>query len=168
MFMFHRLCFMCIAVILFSCNQKNKELHINRYSISIDSVLFASYADTVIADLVVKSTDKDDWWTEKCMSQLRRKAFIDTIFNEIYNERLIAYDYYTNKPLSIKEVKKIEKLPDYNRDIIGKFQFYEGWYYSNQQHAFIKKVYAIIFGYETYTDKGEVKGYKPLFKVVFE
>jgi len=139
---------------------------INTTNIKLDSLEFTSFADTIICDMVVKNPDPEDMWTEKWLKQLKRKEFIDIIFNEIYKCRLVAYDYYTNKILQPSDVKKIEKQSDFNRNIIGKFQFNETWYYDNKNHSFIKKVNSIIFGYETYDDKGYVKGYKPLFKIV--
>lgn len=150
------------------CKSKPDIYTINRYSISIDSLQYYSVADTIVADMVVKNPDKEDTWMEKCLQQLQRKDFIDTIFQQLYSHRLIAYDYYTGKPMSINELRNLEKRNDYSREIVGKFQFYEGWYYDPQHKTFIKKVYYIIFGYETYDDKGYVKGYKPMFKIVFE
>lgn len=153
---------------LFSCQHQPENIVVKRHLVSLDSITMSCIADTFIADLVVRNPDTADWWTQKCVQQLKRRAFIDTIFQQLYAHQLIAYDYYTGKPLSVTQIKEIEKRSDYNRDIVGKFQFYESWYYDSRYKVFLKKVYAIIFGYETYDDQGMVKGYKPMFKVVFE
>jgi hypothetical protein len=117
--------------------------------------------------MVVKNPDKEDTWTEKCLSQLKRKALTDSIFDDIYKGKLLAFEYNTHRPLSINAVKKLEETTGYSRDIIGKFQFSEAWFYDKQHHSFIKKVQSIVFGFETYDQSGFVKGYKPLFKIDF-
>jgi hypothetical protein len=150
----------------YSCKETPSKIEITNTEISIDSLKLATYADTIVCDMVVKNPDKEDVWTEECLKKLKRQSLIDTIFNEVYNGKLLAYDYETAKPLSIKEVKRIEETSGYSREIIGKFQFREAWFYDNKNHTLIKKVQSIIFGYETYDDKGFVKGYKPLFKVI--
>ncbi len=155
-----------LGIISQSCKQSlnNKVSHT---SVNIDSIKFKTYADTIVCDMVVKNPDKDDAWMEQCLSRFQRKAFLDSIFSDIYAGNLIALDYLSHKPLSISEVKKMEEMPGFSRNIIGKFQFREAWYYDNIKHAMIKKVYSITFGYENYDDTGFVKGYKPLFRVDF-
>lgn len=147
------------------CKNSQSNVEITKTEVSIDSLALKSYADTIVCDMVVKNPDKEDLWTEECLKQLKRQPLIDTIFNEIYLGKLQAFDYNTGCPLNIKEVKRLEETSGYSRGIVGKFQFKEVWYYDNKNHTFIKKVHSIIFGYETYDDKGFVKGYKPLFKV---
>ncbi|MCX7986535.1 MAG: hypothetical protein N2662_06320 [Bacteroidales bacterium] len=159
---------MFITLGFFACQQKPENISIVRNQVMLDTLSFVAIADTIIADMVVKNPDTADWWTEKCLRRLKRESFVDTIFQQLYRKQLVAYDYYTNKPLSTSQIKEIERREDFNRNIVGKFQFYEGWYYDVQNKVFIKKVYAIIFGYETYDDKGMVKGYKPMFKVLFQ
>ncbi len=153
-------------IIVVSCKHP-LPANIARTSVSFDSLHLKTYADTIICDMVVKNPDKDDAWIAKCLGHLQRKALIDSIFDDLYNGKLLAYDYATNKALSVEDVKKAEQLKGYSRNIIGKFQFREAWFYDKQKHIFIKKVYSIIFGYEAYDDKGFVKGYRPLFKVEF-
>jgi hypothetical protein len=150
-----------------SCKQKSSNPQFKKTIISIDSLKLRSYADTVVCDMVVKNPDKEDTWTAECLNQLKRKALIDSIFDDVYKGKLIAYDFTSHGPLSIKELKKIEESVGYSRDIIGKFQFREAWFYDKSNHSFIKKVHSIIFGYETYDLSGFVKGYKPLFKIDF-
>lgn len=160
--------YLLLLAIVLSCKHQPQNVVITRNSVSMDSVYMTCIADTFIADLVVRNPDTADWWTAKCVKYLKRQAFIDTLFQQLYAQQLVAYDYYSGKPLSILQIKEIERRDDYNRDIVGKFQFYEGWFYDARHRVFIKKVYSIIFGYETYDDSGMVKGYKPMFRVVFE
>lgn len=156
------------VLLTYSCKDKCLKIEIKQFPVQIDTIGFITIADTLIDDMVVKNPDTTNWWTEKCLQRLQRKTFVDTIFAKLYRKEIIAYDYYTQQPLTINQIKKFEKQDDFNRNIVGKFQFYESWHYNSENHIFIKKVHAIIFGYETYTDKGEVKGYKPMFKIYFE
>jgi hypothetical protein len=150
---------------LFSCT-KNKVV-VNHTEVSLDSLRYVTYADTIVCDMVVKSPDKEDKILNEWLSRLNRVPLIDTIFMDVYNGKLIATDYETHKVLSIDEVKKIEQSIGNNRDRIGKFQFKESWHYDKENHSFIKKVQSIIFGYEIYDDSGFATGYKPLFRVQF-
>jgi len=154
-----------LIFVITSCKHESHSISIEKTIIALDSLKLKSYSDTIVCDMVVKNPDKDDAWIEECLHRFQRKALIDTIFEDIYKGRLVAYDFITHKILSIKEVKKLEGISGYSRDIIGKFQFREAWYYDRAAHSFIKKVHSIIFGYETYDESGFVKGYKPLFKV---
>jgi hypothetical protein len=155
------------AITACSCKQEPARIQVNKTEVIVDSLKLKSYADTIVCDMVVKNPDKEDMWMEECLHLFNRNALIDSIFEDVYSGRLSAFDYNTNKLLTKKEVKKLEELPGYSRDIVGKFQFREAWFYDKQQHSFIKKVHSIIFGYEIYDDSGFVKGYKPLFKVAF-
>ena len=150
-----------------SCRQKSSNFQYEKTIITFDSLKLRSYADTIVCDMIVKNPDKEDTWTEECLSRLKRKALTDSIFDDVYKGKLLAFDFNTHKLLSIKEVKKLEETAGYSRDIIGKFQFREAWFYNKQHHTFIKKVHSIIFGFETYDQSCFVKGYKPLFKIDF-
>jgi hypothetical protein len=150
-----------------SCKNGNKPYAKQNVTIQFDSLQLETLADTIIYDVVVKNTDKSDLWTEECLKKFDKKAFVNTLFEDIYNKKVIAYDFYSSKPLTPADVKKLEKLDGYSRDIIGKFQFNESWQYDKQNMVMVKKVHSIIFGYEAYTSDSLIKGYKPLFKVHF-
>ena len=158
--------FMLVCTVCFSCKQQNP--NITKVFITLDSLKFKTYADTIVCDMVVKrNPNNEDILSKNWLTQLRREALTDSIFDDVYKGKLLAYDYETQKQLSVDEVKKIESKQKYSRGIVGKYQFQEAWYYDKQNHTFIKKVHSIIFGYEIYDETGFVKGYKPLFKVKF-
>ncbi len=163
----YQLLFCSFFLLVLSCKNEPSKTNVNRTTVAFDSLKLKCYADTIICDMVVKSPDKEDKWMEECLGRLKRNELISSIFEDIYNSKLIAYDFATHKELTINEVKKIETTPGYNKNIISKFQFREAWFYDKQHHTFIKKVYSIIFGYEVYDDNKNVRGYKPLFKVEF-
>jgi hypothetical protein len=55
-------------------------------------------ADSVIYDVVVKNPNIDDHWTEECLRHLDRLGLVDMVFEAIYREELIPYDYISNRP----------------------------------------------------------------------
>ena len=150
-----------------SCNKQPASTNISKTVVALDSLKFKCYADTIVCDMVVRNADKEDKWKEECLGRLQRVALIDSIFEDIYNGKLIAYDFRTNQKLTIDEAKKLEKASGYTRDDIGKFLFREAWYYDRIHHSFIKKVHSIVFGYEIYDENISVWKYRPLFKVEF-
>ena len=157
-----------LSIAIFSCKHKSTEKQIIKNNVKFESLEMRSYVDTIVCDMVVKrNPNNEDILSKNWLTQLRREALTDSIFDDVYKGKLLAYDYETQKQLSVDEVKKIESKQKYSRGIVGKYQFQEAWYYDKQNHTFIKKVHSIIFGYEIYDETGFVKGYKPLFKVKF-
>ena len=156
-----------ILVFVTACNHEPVKVEIVKTAIHFDSLKLNGIADTIVCDMVVKNPDAEDVWMDSCLIDFKRNDFVESVFSDIYQGKLMAIDYYSSKPLTVKEVKKLEEISGYERNIIGKFQFREAWYYDKMNHTFIKKVHSIIFGYENYDDRGFVKGYKPLFKVDF-
>jgi hypothetical protein len=98
---------------------------------------------------------------------VNHSALIDSLFDLVYNKKLIAYDVFENKALSVSEVKSIEKQSDYSRDRIGKIQFAEKWYFNSSSQELQKHLLSIALGYETYDENGGVRAYKPVFKLFF-
>ena len=87
------------------------------------------------------------------------------LFENIYNQKVIVYDHYTEKPLTPDDVRKIEK--EYDADIarIGKLQFLEDWYFNPVTSKIIKKIKSVTFAYSIQRDSGLPPGYKALFKL---
>lgn len=124
-------------------------------------------ADTIIYDVIVKNPSPDDWWTEECLRNLDKRKLVDMIFDNIYSGKLKAYDHTTNELLKPNEIKKIENSENFNRDNIGKLQFMESWNMNTEGTSILKKVDAVTLGYEYYDNDGNLFGYRPLFKVIF-
>ena len=151
-------------ILFASCEQSQKE--IKNIDLSIDES-YIEIADTIINDVVIKNSDNDEW-TEYCLRNLDKKTLVNEIFNLIYSEELIPYDFFQNTQLSIDDIKALEKDPEFSRDKISKVQFEEAWYFDTENQKMLKKVHSIMLAYEIYDFNGEVKGYKPAFKVYFK
>lgn len=122
-------------------------------------------ADTIIYDVIIKNLNKEDLWTEECLQQLKRNTFLDSLFTAIYNEQILVFDFFTKEKLTPRDIKKMETAEGYSRDAIGKIQFTEVWYFDSSKALLEKKVVAMVLGLEQFTSTGELKGYKPLFRV---
>lgn len=129
---------------------------------------YTTIADTIIYDVVIKNPDINDKWTEQCLSKLEKDILVDRIFESIYNKDLIPYDFFEGKELSINEIKELEKKEEFSREQIAKVQFEEIWYFDENNLKMTKEVYSIMLAYEIYNSFGEIKGYKPAFKVYFK
>jgi len=151
------------AFLLAGCN-RNKE----NPGLLEKTKVFASgflLADTIIYDVIIKSTDPYDPWMNQSLGKLKHKNLIDSIFDMVYAKELIAYDYFTNKEMSLKDIRDIENEEDFNRQTIGKIQFAEAWYFNRDEGRFIKEIISVTLGHEIYEDSGELRGYRPIFKV---
>ncbi len=122
-------------------------------------------ADTIVYDVIIKNLNKEDFWTEECLRQLKRSSFMDSLFDGIYNKQILAYDFFSKKELNPRDIKKIENEDGYSRDAIGKIQFTEVWYFDSEKALLEKRVVSMVLGLEQFTSVGELKGYKPLFRI---
>ena len=125
-------------------------------------------ADSISYGVVVKNRDASDQWQEKWLSSFDRREFVDFIFEGVYSGELQPYDYFSDEPMKIEEVRQLEKNDDFERSHIGKIQFEERWYFDPQSHSMVKEVHSVMFAYEVYKDDGSFRGYSPAFKVKFQ
>ncbi len=147
-----------------SCNfsQKNPQV----VDLNSDAT-FTTISDTIINDVVIKNPDGDEW-TDYCLRNLDKETLVDEIFKAVYDGELTPYEFFHNTPLSIDDIKELEKDPDFSRELIAKVQFEEAWYYDKKNQKMMKKVHSIMLAYEIYNSLGEIRGYKPAFKVYFK
>ncbi len=153
-----------ISVILFSACNLNQEKP--QKVIIGDSSSYLALADTIITDVVILNSS-DDEWTEYTLRNLNNSMLVDKIFKAVYAGDLQPYEFFQNLPLSIKDIEALEEKPEFSRDKIGKIQFEEAWYYDSKNQKMIKKVHSMMLAYEYYNSLGELRGYKPAFKVYF-
>jgi hypothetical protein len=128
---------------------------------------FEVIADTITYDVIINNPNKDDAWTESCLQNLKREDFVNSILDLIKIGKIKAYDYETNQPLQWAQIEKM-KTENNNKMVIGKIQFREVWAFDKTQMRMYKKVHSAIFGYETYSDDGEVRNHKAAFKIYFK
>lgn len=150
-----------LLVFTFGCNLKQKENQAIQFGNEENYIVIA---DTIINDVVVKNPNQDEW-TDICLRNLDKKMLVDEIFKSVYSGKLIPHEFFNNEVLSINDIKALEDDPDFNRDLIAKVQFEEAWYFDPESQKMIKKVHSIMLAYEIYNSLGEIRGYKPAFKV---
>ncbi len=157
--------FLALLVLAFSCQRRweDKETH----TLKTDSIQnqYIGVADSINYGVVVKNRKESDQWQEKWLSSFERKAFVDHIFEAVYQGKLQPYDYFTHEPMTIEQVEKLEAKASFSRERVGKIQFKERWYFDPQQLSMVKEVHQIMLAYEVYRDDGSFRGYKPAFMV---
>lgn len=126
---------------------------------------YVNIADSINYGVVIKNRDESDSWQKQWLQSFERKAFVDLLFEAVYEDRLQPYDYFSGEPMSIKEVRELESKEEFNRSRIGKIQFKERWYFDTQHLQMVKQVSAVMLAYEVSRDDGSFRGYKPAFLV---
>ncbi len=153
-----------IGALTFTGCKQNKT-HEPPLVIRVDSFYGSIIADTIIYDVIIKNPDPDDLWTSECLKKIHHSTLIDSLFHLVYTKQAVAYDLYSNEPLKIKDVKRMENEENFQRNQIGKIQFTERWYFDVSTQQFQKEVISIVLGHELYNDEGFVRGYKPVYKL---
>ncbi|MBN1119273.1 MAG: hypothetical protein JXA77_18835 [Bacteroidales bacterium] len=153
-----------LVMLLWNCNNQTTN-EVKRSFISTDSIIGVKVADTIIYDVIIKNNNPEDSWSSECLKYLKHDALIDSIFDAVYSGKFKAYDHFTGSLLSIKSIKEMETQDGFSRNAIGKIQFSEIWYFSSEYTVLNKKVISMVLGLEQYNNLGELKGYKPVFKV---
>jgi hypothetical protein len=122
-------------------------------------------ADTIIYQVIISNPNPDDAWTTECLRGLKRKVFIDSIFNMVYAGKLTAVNRETHEKLTLKQLKEMENAAGFSRENIGMIQFTEAWYLDPSTRAMTKKVLAMDLGYNYISSEGDLIAYKSLFRV---
>ena len=168
----HCLFVFVLVISLFACHRKSKFALDNNFipeDIRGTEATFKANAGQVARqityDIIVKNNNPYDTWTTTCLQGFDRNDFVDEIFQSIYDGKLKAIDYATDKKLSVKKVRALEKEILKIRNRIAKIQFTEDWYLDTTSLTMQKQVHSMVLGYEIYNDSGQVRGYRPAFKI---
>jgi len=139
-------------------------------------------------DVFIKSNDKEkDWWVNNIETTDREK-FLKTILDVAAKGKIKSYDFFMN-PLNKKKFEELlhhtdtvvmQRLTepydnydtifktDFDQQSIIKMRFIEEWSLNTLSFQFHKKVLAICPMIEGIDDKGNVRGYTPLFWIFFD
>lgn len=155
---------------LTTCKQQSREPSVTGSAKAFTDTSLSDYykiAESIRYDVVIENPDTLDEWTETRLKGLEREKLIDEIFKAVYSGKVKAYNYYTDKKMSVKQVKEIEKQAESEGTDVAKVQFLEDWYFDPETFNLYKKVHYIMLAYEILDDKGKVRNYKAGFYVPF-
>lgn len=174
-----------MATMVISCNQKTAD-HDEHKGISQAAGLSDKnlIAKGFRSEALIQIREEDEMWYGK----IDQKKLVDAIFEAVYDGRVTAYDFISDEPLSIEEVKEIESSidtlyienfetgelemkvveADLRRDEITKVFLKEDWYFDEENFRLDKKVLGLAFAKESYDSKGNLRGHEPLFIVYFD
>ncbi len=153
-----------ISGVFYSCNQK--DIEIKKVEIGQEGY-YSVFADTIVNDVLILNPDSNEW-TDYCLRNLKKDVLVEEIFNSVYSGKLVPYEFFQDVPLKITDIQSLENDPEFSRDRIAKVQFEEAWFFDTSNQIMVKKVHSIMLAYEIYNLEGEIKGYKPAFKVYFK
>lgn len=152
----------CFLLVMASCKPTSSETTSTHQFSKPNGI---QVADTIIYSVLIKNNDSLDQWTTHCLSKLDRKKMVDLLFESVYKHDAQAYNYLTEAPMTVAEVKAIEAREDFSRDKVSKLQFWETWHYDASKAAMEKSVLAVLVAYEATNDDGEVLGHKAAFYI---
>jgi|WetSurMetagenome_2_1015567.scaffolds.fasta_scaffold360865_2 hypothetical protein len=171
----------CISLALYSCQNGEKNEKSNGQVIT----------EKIEYPVFIKDPyelDNGEWWKENIETS-KRLEFIKILFDWAYSGDVKAYDYLTNKELTLEEVKQIGNKTDTIRiadinppyeekdttiqnkldfNLIHKIKFMEEWSINIQNHSIDKRIIGVAPSLTIYGDSTEIKGYKPLFWLYFD
>ena len=154
-----------LAIAFISCNNEKESVNkVSEKSINLDGALVLT--DSLIYSIATHPSENKDSSELAGFNLFLQKKLIDYIFKQIYSEKLKAYDFFSEKELSVNEVKEIEKTEGFNRSEVGKVQFNEQWLIDNNG-MLIKRVKSMTLGIEHYSNQGTFLNYNALFTIKF-
>ncbi len=154
--------FFIIALLSYSCSKQSKNTASGPLFDLADMELMA---DSITYTVVVKNRDSLNTWADQRLRGLNHKKLVDDLFDAVYEHKATPYDYYTQHPLSINDIKKLESQEDFSRDRVGQLQFCEGWYLNAETQQMYKQIHSVLIAYEFFSSDGELRGYKAAFYI---
>ena len=153
-----------IPMFCISCRTNDKASTPSAY-FPADSTAVIAVADTIIYDVTIVNENPEDSWAEERLHGLSHRLLVDTLFHMIYAGKVTAYDHTTGEKLTAKQVEKIEQEAGFSRNDIGMIQFKESWYIEPENSKMTKDVISMVLGMGVYSENGEFRGNKALFRV---
>lgn len=121
----------------------------------------------IIYDTNIINPNPEDEWVTEFLSKFKRDELIEIIFDGIYSGRIKPVDYFSNNKLSVEDIRNLEESEEFSRDRIAQIKFDEKWEWDENSMSLKKEVKSLTLAYEVYNNIGELRGYKPAFKIVF-
>lgn len=153
-----------LAITTISCNNNKSE--VSKVKLEVTPEGSTILADSLIYGIETHENENSDISENEAFKSFLQEKLINYLFDQIYSRNLKAYDFFSDKELSIKEVREIEKAEWFSRSKVGKIQFDEQWYIDKDK-ILRKRVKSMTLGVESYSNQGNFIGYKALFKVKF-
>ena len=155
---------------LTACKRQNSEPAVTGKAKTLKETTLLNFqpiAESIRYDVVIKNPDPDDEWTETRLKGLDREKLVDEVYKAIYAGKVKAYDYYTDDPISVKQVKEIEKQAESDGVEVAKVQFLEDWFFDPVTFNLYKKVHFIMLAYDLLDENGKARSYKAAVYVPF-
>lgn len=156
--------FIALLLLLGSCKQEKAIVNADKKDLSDQGTTLV--AKDIIYDVLVQAEIDDPWEHEK-VAGYKGETMINKLFADIYEGRFKVTDYFSGEVLSANGLKKMENMPEFSRDRIGKIQFTEDWYYNDSTMQVDKIIRSMVPGYRKDPDDLGRIGYLAGFKIEF-
>lgn len=154
-----------ITALIVSCKEKNTGQKVSSAPgttiVPEGSVMIAH---DVVTEIITRPDPEGDPWDVEKVAGYHGDEFVNDIFGRIYDGTLKVFDYHSGEPMSVSDVRKVEKEFNNDRSRIGKLSFTEDWYYYPATSRLEKRATSVTFGYELYNNSGKVYAYRAAFR----
>ncbi len=150
------LSYIVASLLLFSaCNTPQKTEGVYNQSINMNLV-----ADTIQYSVDIKAVDDNQPWLVDQIAKLNGTKLVDELFESVYKHQAKAYRFANGELMTTEEVKDMEIMEGFDRDLASRLHFWECWQYDARAAKFEKKVLKVMIAYESRDEYGELKGYR--------
>ena len=122
-------------------------------------------ADTIFYPVRIKNISPDDEWADIRLKKLDRKKLVDQLFESVYSGHAVAYNYLSDTPIPIEDIKEMERSENYSRDNVIELEFREKWWFNPATSTFEKEVLSVLVAYAMFEDDGSLRGLKAAFYI---
>jgi len=157
--------YVIIAASIISCKNDRTAVPISITKTNPEGSIILT--DSLVYGIVTHTSQDADPLENEEFKTFLQENLINYIFDQLYAENLKAFDFFSGKELTIKEIKKIEKTEGFSRSRVGKVQFNEQWYF-DKNGVLNKRVNSMTFGVEHYSNQGTFLNYNALFTINFK
>ncbi|MGD0582925.1 MAG: hypothetical protein ABR974_08270 [Bacteroidales bacterium] len=119
----------------------------------------------IITDIELKPDTTGDPWEVEKVKGFNGIRMFGILFENIYAKKLTVYDCRSDKVLTTREIRDLQKEFDSDLSRIGKVQFTEDWYFDTRRNGMIKKIKSVSFGFSIETSGIMAYRYKALFRI---
>lgn len=122
-------------------------------------------ADTIFYPVRIKNISHDDEWADIRLKKLDRKKLVDQLFESVYSGHAVAYNYLSDTPIPVEDIKEMERSENYSRDNVIELEFREKWWFNPTTSTFEKEVLSVLVAYAMFEDDGSLRGLKAAFYI---
>ena len=128
----------------------------NKNDFEFENENIITVAKPIFYTAIIKNSKSEQEYMNEWLKGMKKEQFVNMIFDEVYNGKLIAENFNNNENMTVEQVKEFEK--ENKRAEIGQIFFEEDWYFDKEKLQMYKKVKSIMLAYEIYNEGNGITG----------